>query len=229
MAERIESISLADVVIRFGRVKALSNCSASFYSGDRVLLLGGNGAGKTTLLRLAAGLIKPFSGKISYPSGAPKSGESAFLGRDMYLYGRLSVKEMLSFYRSIAGVDNEEIASEWLIEDLLSRKIEELSRGQQMRVALACSMLRAPRFLFLDEPTSVLDDRSVSCLSEHLLKDGAGKTTIIASHDIERLLPCVNRIVLLSEGGVLEDSGEPANFSREVLPDIINHYREHNR
>lgn len=227
MTSATQGIRLDEVQVRYGSTCALHPCSLSFSAGKPCLLLGGNGAGKTTLLRVLASCLRPSRGTLEHVPGAPAPGETAYLGADLYLYDRFTVKEMVQLYQrfaNVVGVDCSTQLRHWKLEDRQDQQVGTLSRGQQMRLALACCTIREPRFQFFDEPTSVLDDASVDLFASYV-QGRPDVVTVIASHDVERLLPHVGRVVLLHEGAVLAD----ATTDTEACGELIQRYRETNR
>jgi len=162
-----------------------------------LLISGASGCGKTTLLHLLAGLKKPSAGKIK------------ILNRDL---NRLKTKEIDQlrgqsigivyqqsfFVEALSVLDNlllspyalnskkaEENAGRLGINSLLSRKINQLSVGEQQRVSICRAMMNEPKMILADEPTSALDDKNCNEVFK-LLKQEAklqGAALIIVSHD----------------------------------------------
>ncbi len=195
-------------------------------AGERLFLRGPSGSGKSTLLGLIAGVLETNTGKINVLdedmttlSGSRRDRVRAdHLGvifqmfnlvpylsmvQNVVLPCRFS-KRRLSEAKSAGGVEAEAIRllSRLGLQDtdLLSRKVTELSVGQQQRVAAARALIGNPSLVIADEPTSALDadsrDRFIELLSEEAQKTGAA--LLFVSHD-GGLAPLFDRAVDLSE------------------------------
>lgn len=192
-------------------------------AGERVFLRGPSGSGKSTLLGLIAGVLAPQSGTIRVlgeDMSALSSSSRDRLRADHvgvvfqmfnlvpYLSVTGNVLLPLRFSparRKAAGNDAEGEARRLLArlglddEDLLSRRVSDLSVGQQQRVAAARALIGAPRLIIADEPTSALDadarDRFIALLSEEVTRTGA--SLLFVSHDAS-LAPLFTRAVDLA-------------------------------
>ena len=192
-------------------------------AGERVFLRGPSGSGKSTLLGLIAGVLAPQSGTIRVlgeDMSALSSSKRDRLRADHvgvifqmfnlvpYLSVTGNVLLPLRFSparRKAAGNDAEGEARRLLArlglddEALLSRRVSDLSVGQQQRVAAARALIGAPRLIIADEPTSALDadarDRFIALLSEEVTRTGA--SLLFVSHDAS-LAPLFSRAVDLA-------------------------------
>ncbi|MDY6911243.1 MAG: ABC transporter ATP-binding protein [Chloroflexota bacterium] len=194
-------------------------------SGEITALIGPNASGKSTLLKCIAGILRP-EGNIlldgrktsefkkkditRYISYLPQDSssralmtvfEAVLLGRLQSLSWRVSDDDL-----SITAKVMDDIG----IEDLASRFLDELSGGQKQMVSIAQALVREPRVLLLDEPTSNLDLRHKLEILD-LVRDIASKngiTTIIALHDLSLSARYADRLVVLQDGNVYS-SGAP--------------------
>ncbi len=211
---------------RYGTVRVLSRVSISFALGERVLLLGKNGAGKSTLLRACGGLLRPDSGSIIFEGEQTNPFHAiGYVGHQPMLYADLSIEENLSLGATVRGIPMriEAYLKEWQLEECASRRIRDLSKGQVAKAAIAGALIHAPRFIFLDEPTSSLDDAAARMFLERL-SGISDSMVVIASHDISRVREFCNRVVLLENGLVVADSAQG-----EAAADVIERYRRGNR
>ena len=220
-------IEVKDVSKTFGSLKVLRRLSVSFQPGEVVLLVGANGAGKSTLLKILAGLSRADSGEV-----VSKASKVNFLSHHLFLYSRLSVRENLKLFGSVQGVRSiDEVVRSLELGEVLDRPVSELSKGNQAKVGIARVLLGAPEVLLLDEPTSNLDEKGTALLLSALsqLQDATnGQTlTLLATHDLHRLAPVATRVIVLSGGEVISDSGPRA--SRETVAQAVERYREVNR
>ena len=151
-------------------VEALQEISLQVRAGEITGLVGPDGAGKTTLLRLAAGLLRPSAGSISVLgldcATQPIEIQSriGYMPQSFGLYQDLTVQENLDLYADLQGLAREMRAERFdkLLEmtDLGSftgRRAGHLSGGMKQKLGLACSLLKSPDMLLLDEPTVGVD------------------------------------------------------------------------
>ncbi|MCR2805098.1 ATP-binding cassette domain-containing protein [Paenibacillus soyae] len=204
----------------------LERVSAEFRPGEITLLIGHNGAGKSTLLETLAGLRKLNDGSISL------DGEPLWMGRKRNKLNRAlllsfgiamqqsesqwfapNAREELLYslrpYKPSAEEAERRIQaalqSIGLQPDLLERDPWTLSGGQQRRLAIACLLACEPDWLLLDEPTAGLDAdgtrRLCAILEAHR---AAWRGAVVATHDLEALLPLADRVVVVRRGEVRE-------------------------
>lgn len=224
-----DALTLNGVTKSYNNQKVLNGISTSFAAGELCLLLGHNGSGKSTLLRIAAGLIRADSGKITTHDSESKS-VFGYVSHKLLLYSDLSVEENLNFFRAMSGssANLSEIISEWELQEHSTKRISALSKGLQFRVSCARAFLANPKILLLDEPTSSLDDRSLSMLITKVRAHvSAGAAAIIATHDIARTLGMAQRVILLSQGQIEYDS--KLNGSENAKQKGVELYRANNR
>jgi heme exporter protein A len=187
-------IELSGLTRRYGERTALDGVTVTVPEGATLAVFGSNGAGKTTLLRVLASLLRPHGGTVkilggSLPGDAWKvRGKVGYLGHESLLYRDLTVRQNLEFHarlHRVGGVD-EAIAAVGL-ERRANDPVRELSRGMVQRAAVARATLHDPAVLLLDEPRANLDPAATDAL-EPLIGKPAGRTRVIASHDIEATL-----------------------------------------
>jgi len=232
-------LELENLSKRFpGNLSAVDGLSLRVEHGELLVLLGPSGSGKTTTLRLVAGLERPTAGTIRIDGRpvdrlAPVRRDVAMVFQHSVLYPHLSVRGNLAFGLKLRRTARAEIkrrvveTAELLgIEHLLDRRPEELSGGEQQRVALGRAIVRRPRVFLLDEPLSHLDAPLRVRLREEIrsLHERLGITTLYVTHDPLEALALGRRIAVL-RAGRLEQTGpgsqlyeRPANrFVAEML------------
>jgi len=187
---------------------ALRDVSLSVAAGDGVLLCGGNGSGKSTLAWIMAGLLEPGAGECLL-DGRPSSEQIGAVAlcfqaaRLQLLRGRVGAA--VAALAGFADTDDESIcralASVNLDPGIADMLVDRLSGGQLRRVALAGLLARSPRVLILDEPLAGLDVEAQADLIDLLTQiRHRGQTTVVISHDVDRLSPLCPRTIRLDRG-----------------------------
>lgn len=223
-----------------GRFAALDRIDLTIEQGESVALLGANGCGKSTLLKLLDGLIFPDTGSIS-AFGVPLSEDRLeeetfrrqfrsrvgfiFQNSDVQLFCP-TVADELAFGPLQLDFPEEEVrcrVADLLesldIADLRDRSPWQLSGGQKKRVAIAAVLAMNPDVLLLDEPDSGLDPRTQRWLIDLIGElRTAGKTIIIATHNLPVVDEIAARVVVLSEEHrIIADGATTAVLADEAL------------
>ncbi|MDV7133099.1 DUF2232 domain-containing protein [Williamsia muralis] len=189
-----------------------SGLNLHFEPGSAVLLTGPNGAGKSTLARVMTGLQQPTSGRVLVDGMPVQNGrQHALLG---FQYSRLQIVRSCARadVKDAAGVDDTAANAALLELGLNSAVIgdtlvDELSVGQQRRVALAGLLACKPRLLVLDEPLAGLDAPARAAMVAALQRvKASGTTLVVISHDVGELDALVDRTIVVDEGTV---DGQP--------------------
>jgi zinc/manganese transport system ATP-binding protein len=197
--------------------KILHDVSFEIDPGEFVGLIGSNGAGKTTLLRVILGLQPATAGTVRLEGGRPGRGagvigyvpQQVALDPDLPLRARdvvalgLDGQKLgipLPTARRRARVD--EVLAAVAATDFADARVGQLSGGQQQRVLIAHALISEPRLLLLDEPLANLDIRSAQEIVELLARIGSerGVAVLLSAHDLNPLLPVMDRIVYLADG-----------------------------
>lgn len=211
------AVDLHDVVVLLGRFPALAGATLAVEAGESVLLQGPNGAGKSTLLRLCAGLLKIERGNAIVLGHNLRDDRRAvrprigYVGHQSMLYDDLTVGENLRFWGRAAGVDERQqlaAADRMQIQDrLFDVPVARLSAGQRRRTALAVAAARRPELWLLDEPHAGLDQEGRDIV-DGLIADAAeaGGAVLVASHELDRVEPVVDRRVTI-DGGLANEVG----------------------
>lgn len=204
----------------------LEDISFNIKGGEFVSIVGKSGAGKTTLIRLLLGLEKPTSGEIIFdgnninkasPSQLQKIRQRiGVVYQDYKLLNSKTVYENVAYVMLVKGKRDEDIKKE--VEQILeitglSEKTksfpQELSGGEQQRLAVARAMVNQSDVVVADEPTGNLDPYNTYEIIELLKKiNEKGKTVILATHDKEIINKLGKRVITLEGGRVIRDDAE---------------------
>ena len=201
---------------RYGGLYALRRVSLDIAAGECAVLAGRNGSGKTTLLRIAARLVRPSSGSITFSvakneahAGVPPIG---FVAHATMVYDELTAEENLLLFARLLGIAEPATRAEILLKEvgLADRKsslVRTFSRGMRQRVAIARALLNEPAVLLLDEPATGLDPQGVNWLAETLgrMRDG-GRTILMSLHGESEISSLATRAVRLEAGSVMSDT-----------------------
>jgi ATP-binding cassette subfamily F protein 3 len=201
-------LELIGVGKSFDGQQVLRGLNQTLWRGERVGLIGPNGSGKSVLIRLILGLDAPDRGEIVV-------GPSVTAGYYAQEHETLDLGQTVIDAVRAAGSLSEASAVSFLIRYLftyrqVSQKIAELSGGERSRLQLALLVLSGANFLLLDEPTNNLDIASAETL-EAALDDFEG-TVLVISHDRYFLDRCVQRILAIEEGGLVEYLGGYSDY-----------------
>ncbi|MFC4308477.1 ATP-binding cassette domain-containing protein [Steroidobacter flavus] len=203
-------------------ITALDNVSFGARHGTLTALVGPDGAGKTTLLRLTAGLMKPDEGTLTVIGLDAAKQPQAIQDRISYmpqrfgLYEDLSVQENLDLYADLHGVSKEQRAERYprlmemtALAPFLDRLAGKLSGGMKQKLGLACTLVRSPELLLLDEPTVGVDPLSRRELWDIVsgLVENEGLSVLVSTSYMDEAERCAH-VVVLHEGKVLA-SGPP--------------------
>ncbi len=209
---------------------ALADVSLDVRPGEFVAVMGRNGSGKTTLLKHLVGLLKPHRGRVVVAELDTRYVDTHELAKrvgyvpqhpDALLFAD-TVAQELAFTRRSQGMPQAPDEDLRLLEQLglgslADRYPRDLSSGERQRVALAAVLVGDPYVVLLDEPTRGLDYPQKERLVEILQALRAmGKAIIMATHDVELVARCADRVVLMAEGQIIVDG--PA---REVMSDSL--------
>jgi heme ABC exporter ATP-binding subunit CcmA len=219
-------LRLENIDKRYGGLYALRRVSLEIAPGECVAFAGRNGSGKTTLLRIAAQLVRPSAGKLTF-SPVPNASERAskntgFVGHATMVYDELTAEENLLLFARLLEISEPSQRVEALLHDvgLYERRdslVRTFSRGMRQRVAIARALLHEPAVLLLDEPATGLDPQGVSWLAETLrrLRD-AGSTILMSLHGESEISDLATRAIRLDAGAMVADTRTGANL-RSIL------------
>jgi cobalt/nickel transport system ATP-binding protein len=214
------------------RQTALDGIDLDIWPGERLALLGANGSGKSTLLKLMDGIVAPSHGTmraLGHDVAAVAAGQEAFTFHrqvglvfqdpDIQLFSATVLDDVAfgPLQLGLAGDDVRERCEEALaameIAHLADRAPFELSGGEKKRAAIASVLSLRPEVILLDEPTASLDPRTKWVLVDLIQRLGAaGRTLVVATHELDIVPLIADRAVVLSEQGRVVADGDPATI-----------------
>lgn len=205
------------------KTKALDCVSLDIEDGEFVFIVGESGAGKTTLFKLFTKEIKPSNGDIV----VFKRSLNDLRGKEIALYRRKlgiifqdfkllknkNVFDNIAFPQVLLGMNEKDIKKR--VDSMLSivdladksfKSIDELSMGQQQKVAIARALINKPKIILADEPTGNLDPQSTKEIIELLNKiNQFGTTVIVITHDMSIVRHMNKRVIQIRQGQVAKD------------------------
>jgi zinc transport system ATP-binding protein len=215
-------ISVDKLTFRYGNNIILDKVSFSINKGDFVGIIGVNGAGKSTLFKLILGELLPLAGnihifdreitkfkdwsKIGYVPQTNLLTDTNFPANAEEIV-RANLFSKIGFMRFPKRKHFEAVNNALKLvdmQDYAKRLIGNMSGGQQQRVMIAKALVNKPEVIFLDEPATGIDEKSVKSLYELLKKLNTELkiTIVMITHDKERTLKYANRILLIEEGSL---------------------------
>jgi len=205
------------LVVRFGEVQAVRGISFAIDEGEVFGLLGPNGAGKTTAIRVLTTLLRPTEGR-AFVAGHDVVGDGlavrqaiGYVPQAISIDGALTARENLEFYGRVTGVPKRErreridqAVEAMALGSFLDRLGRTLSGGMLRRLEIATAVLKRPQVLFLDEPTVGLDPtaRRVVWDRLELLREEAGTTMLVTTHQMEEAERQCDRIAIMDLGEI---------------------------
>jgi phospholipid/cholesterol/gamma-HCH transport system ATP-binding protein len=230
-------IEVQDLYKSFNGFPVLKGITLSMMEGTTTVILGGSGSGKTVLIKHIMGLFKPDSGHVIVD------------GRDVTTMGRQELstfrERMGMVFQSSALFDSMTVGdnvafplrehtklSEKEIADKVKEKLAvvdlheveqkypaELSGGMRKRVGLARAIIREPKIVLYDEPTTGLDPLTTESVDEMIVhaRERLSVTSVVISHDIGSAFHIADRIAVINEGRIVEE-GTPAEVRKTQEP-----------
>lgn len=226
--------------------RAVDSLSFDAKKGEIVVLLGVNGAGKTTTMRMLSTVLHPDQGTAlieGYDVNTnPRMVRAnlGFLSGDTGLYGRLTAREVITYFGRLYDVTDTDIqariASMAELLDMhafLDKKVDLLSTGMKQKVSIARSIIHDPPVMIFDEPTSGLDILTASNIVSfiHRCRED-GKCVLFSTHIMREAERIADRIVMIHKGKVLAQ-GSWVQMQEETglrdLDDIFIYYVDKSR
>ena len=208
-----------------GAIRAVDDVTFTCRPGQIYGLLGANGAGKTTTLRMLATLLKPSSGTATVvghdtvTAAEQVRANVGFLAASTALYGRLTAREMITYFGRLNGLEDgairqriADLAARLDMAEFLDRRCEKISTGMKQKTSIARTLVHDPAVMIFDEPTLGLDVMTARAIVR-FVRDcrDQGKTVIYSTHvmsEVEKLCDVIGII----HGGRLVAEGTLAQL-----------------
>ncbi len=191
----MEKIILENTAKRYAKEWIFRNLSYTFEKNKSYVILGSNGSGKSTLLKVIASVLTPTKGKLSYI----KNGDT-ILNEDLYKYISLSapymelpeeftLSEVIDFHLNFKSFYNEIDKNKFIeicyLENAKDKIVRNFSSGMKQRLKLGLSIISKSDTLFLDEPSSNLDEKGINWYKDLILKYKNNRIVVVCSNNIK--------------------------------------------
>jgi sodium transport system ATP-binding protein len=221
-----------------GEIRGADGISFRVEPGQIYGLLGANGAGKTTTLRLLATLLKPTGGSANVAGfdvvREPEKvrAQVGFLAASTALYGRLTAREMITYFGLLNGLAAPEIrarltrlADELDLHEFLDRRCEKFSTGMKQKTSIARTLIHDPAVMIFDEPTLGLDVMTARSIVR-FVRDcrQRGKTVIYSTHVMSEVEKLCDTIGIIHGGRLLAEGTLPelrTRYGKQDLEEIF--------
>jgi sodium transport system ATP-binding protein len=223
-----------------GKIEALRGVTFVCHPGEVFGLLGPNGAGKTTALRIISTALRPTAGGATVMGydllrqPAEVRRRIGFLSANTGLYGRLTVREELTYFGHLYAMPKTsirarigELADTLQMHDFLDRLCDKLSSGMRQKASIARAVLHSPPVMILDEPTAGLDVLTRRAIVDFVRQcKRAGRTVLFSTHIMAEVPKLCDRVAVIHEGrlrfcGTVDELRQHGNDPDEAFVQLI--------
>lgn len=194
---------------------------------EKIAIVGESGSGKSTLMRIIAGWVQPESGTVLFEQVRVKGPDEklipghpgiAYLSQRYELRNNYTVRELLHYANQFSDEEADALYDICRIRHLISRRTDQLSGGEQQRVALARLLVTKPRLLLLDEPFSNLDLIHRETLKAVIkdIRERLQVSCLMVSHEPQDVLPWADRVLVIKDGRIVQE-GTPEVVYRQPV------------
>ncbi|WP_455448455.1 ABC transporter ATP-binding protein [Natrinema thermotolerans] len=207
-------LEVDDLRKEYGGFTAVEGSSFEIERGEVFGVVGPNGAGKTTTLKMLAGLIEPTDGTAVVAGHTPGEREMqrrlGFLPEESPLYEEMTAVGYLEFFADLYDVPAD-VATERIHDSLdrldlehRDRRIGNMSKGMQRKVAIARALVNDPDVLIFDEPASGLDPLTTNYIIEFTRElSDEGKTIVFSAHNLFHVESICDRLIIMNDGRIV--------------------------
>ena len=207
-------LELQNLKKTFGSLTAVDEVSFKIQDGEIMGIIGQNGAGKTTVFRLILNFLTADKGTVLWNGHPLKKTDYDIIGylpEERGLYPKVTIEDQIIYFARLRGKTKKEIKpliDNWMkkfdVKGKKTDKVKSLSKGNQQKVQLICTLIHQPKLVILDEPFSGLDPVNASLLEEGIkeLKQ-QGACVIFSSHDMNNVEEICDSLIMLRNGKVV--------------------------
>ncbi len=221
-----------------GVITAVDRVSFTCRPGQIYGLLGANGAGKTTTLRLVATLLQPTSGRATVAGfDVVRDAQSVranvgFLAASTALYGRLTAREMITYFGRLNGMTDaaikariKQLSAELDMDEFLDRRCDKFSTGMKQKTSIARTLIHDPAVMVFDEPTLGLDVMTARAIVK-FVRDcrDRGKTVIYSTHIMSEVEKLCDTVGIIHGGRLVAEGTLPelrARFGEQDMEEVF--------
>jgi len=204
-------IEIRDLSKKYKSHEALRDLSLSVPEGSALIVVGANGAGKSTMIKILMNLIEATSGTAQILGAdsrriSPKElAQIGYVSEDQLLPAKLTVTEYLDYLRPFYPTWDRQLEADTVEQFRLpsDRRINELSHGMRLKMALACALPYRPKLLVLDEPCSGLDPLVRDEFMEELTEHAGEMTVLMSTHELSEVEGFGTDVAYIEEGRLL--------------------------
>jgi ABC-2 type transport system ATP-binding protein len=207
------TLEVRSITKSFGPKEVLRQVSFTARSGAALGLLGRNGAGKTTAIRIIMDVFPADAGDVLFDGKHIRQSNVriGYLPEERGLYPKVPIGRQLSYLARLRGLSRQEAAASvhhWLdrlgMQDVLDKKLETLSKGNQQKIQLALALIADPQIIILDEPFSGLDPVNAQLLKD-IVNEQVEKEKIVlfSSHQMGYVETFCDEVAILNGGSII--------------------------
>ena len=210
---------------------AVSGLTLEIPKGRVYAMLGPNGSGKTTFMKMAAGLVKPTAGVLTFdgePIGTFSKARVAYMPTEGYFFGYMNGEDVGAYYEDFFPDFNRALYREMLTQMQLppKTKVRQLSSGMMAKLKIAATLSRDSELIMLDKPLNGIDiiarDQVIEAIKERISPE---RTFLLSSHLVDELERIVDYAVFMKTGtSVLE--GEANALREQHGKNLVEMYKE---
>lgn len=197
-------ISLKNISFSRNKKNILKSINLDIHENDKIALVGPNGSGKTSLMNIMTGINIPTLGSINNDFKELPAYKIGVHLQEQKLNGLMKVSELLKIFLFEGQYDS--FVEKYSLENLMNKKISELSGGEKQKVFLTSIFQNNPVLFFLDEFTTGLDIESRNSMIDYLKSEiDNNKTLVLVTHYMEEAEKLCDRMIFMKNGSIIED------------------------